>query len=331
VTLVGGAPTIQRLLNGVWEAARLEPTYGPYPDPSEMQGTVFSASKILLFISHSSADRALAKHLLNLVEAILTVPAGTIRCTSVNGYKLEPGADGPEELRQDLRSAKVVLGLLTEDSLASSFVLMELGAAWGLGARIVPLTACVTFRAIPEPIGTGVHAVDVSDGPGIADLMESIAQRCGMERRANDARHHAAVQEFVTEASKLKQAAPVRPRAEPAMNVEELHRAIAFLLDYLQHLEALGDVNVSLNRATRANLRGAAPSEELEKLRALRNEHAAYVEEHLLAALDFVERATQSKPSWSGPNFRAGLVEGAMAEVRATIGRFREWQQAYLR
>jgi TIR domain len=84
-----------------------------------------------LFISHSSEDKELAKALTTLIDSTLQVPSGMLRCTSDPRFNLVPGENATEKLRRDLDDANVVLGLLTPSSLTSSYVLMELGAAWG--------------------------------------------------------------------------------------------------------------------------------------------------------------------------------------------------------
>jgi hypothetical protein len=75
---------------------------------------------------------------------------------------------------------------------------MELGAAWGLKAWIVPvLGEGVPFAGIPGPIGQGTHAVQVSDTAGVASLLETISKRCQMPWRTDAARRHDLVSQFV--------------------------------------------------------------------------------------------------------------------------------------
>ena len=151
-----------------------------------------------VFISHSSEDQALASKFVELVDSVLTVPQHGIRCTSVPGYKLEPGDDGPDKLRDNLRDAEVVVGLLSQNSLKSAYVLMELGAAWGLKSRIVPvLSEGVSFGSIPGPIGQGIHAVKISDAEGVTNLLDSLSRRCGMEWRGSRDRQRAQITSFV--------------------------------------------------------------------------------------------------------------------------------------
>jgi len=84
-----------------------------------------------VFLSHSSADEKIARALINLLRDALSIEQTKIRCTSVPGYKLKTGAHTETELRQEIQQARVFIGLLSEVSLGSAYVLFELGARWG--------------------------------------------------------------------------------------------------------------------------------------------------------------------------------------------------------
>jgi hypothetical protein len=84
-----------------------------------------------IFISHSSADEKVAKALINLLRDAFHIETSRIRCPSVPGYKLETGAHAETELRREVQEARVFIGILSEISLGSAYVLFELGARWG--------------------------------------------------------------------------------------------------------------------------------------------------------------------------------------------------------
>lgn len=84
-----------------------------------------------IFISHSSADEKVAKALIDLLRDAFHIEPSRIRCTSVAGYKLKTGAHTETELRREVQQARVFIGILSEISLESAYVLFELGARWG--------------------------------------------------------------------------------------------------------------------------------------------------------------------------------------------------------
>ncbi len=138
-----------------------------------------------IFISHSSADAEVARALINLIKAGLEVPTGAIRCTSVDGYKLEGGDDAPEVLRENLKGCNVVLGVLTKRSLSSSYVLMELGAAWAFRKRAIPLFGPgATFKDLPGPF-KDIHGLKMDHAPDMASMIETIGKETGFAKVDN--------------------------------------------------------------------------------------------------------------------------------------------------
>ena len=153
------------------------------------------ATGIRVFISHASADAALAKKLIDLIEAGLEAPDGTIRCTSVDGYKLHAGDDAPETLRGNLQECSVVIGLLTEASVTSSYVLMELGAAWAFKKTAILLLHGVAFDQLPGPF-KDVHALRLDNQPDLAELINTISKHAWLMRRSNEPKYIASMNEL---------------------------------------------------------------------------------------------------------------------------------------
>ncbi|HEX8209069.1 MAG TPA: toll/interleukin-1 receptor domain-containing protein [Longimicrobium sp.] len=104
----------------------------PAKDPAAMP-------EIRLFISHSSHDRQTADALIRLLRDALSLPPAQIRCTSVDGYRLPAGVNAKERLRTEIFEAEAFIGLISHESLSSTFVLFELGARWGAQRHLIPL------------------------------------------------------------------------------------------------------------------------------------------------------------------------------------------------
>jgi hypothetical protein len=66
-----------------------------------------------VFISHSSRDEEIAKRLITLIRSALNLPATSIRCTSVDGYRLPTGISTDERLRQEIHDSVAFIALLT--------------------------------------------------------------------------------------------------------------------------------------------------------------------------------------------------------------------------
>jgi hypothetical protein len=97
---------------------------------------------IRLFVSHAHKDKKLAAALVEVIEAAM-VKQHRILCTKheKEEYSYPENEDVREHLRAHLSQSAVVLALLTPNSLASPWCLIELGGAWVLAKRTYLLFA----------------------------------------------------------------------------------------------------------------------------------------------------------------------------------------------
>ena len=146
-----------------------------------------------IFISHSSADAKVAKALIDLLRDAFQLNSKDIRCTSVPGYKLEAGAHTETQLRQEIQQTRVFIGLLSEVSLDSAYVLFELGARWGmmqanyyggmgvgsLKNKIFPLLAAgATGSIIRDPL-KAYNALSCEKAADLHQLVADIGKELG--------------------------------------------------------------------------------------------------------------------------------------------------------
>lgn len=131
----------------------------------------------MIFISHSSKDEKLAAALIDLLLSALPSLGSRpnqIRCTSVPGYKLEGGAETDSQLRREMKDALVFIGLLTRNSLRSTYVLFELGARWGAGTRIKPLVAAGFPKSNLRPPLSGLHVQSCDERTDLHQMLREI-------------------------------------------------------------------------------------------------------------------------------------------------------------
>jgi TIR domain len=134
------------------------------------------ASKVELFISHAHEDKDLAERLVTAIELGLRVPSGAIRCTSLPGYDLAPGADFIEALKDELTGASCVVGLWTPRSAKSQWFLFELGAAWGLSSKALFLSLGSDALRNPPAGFRSIHASQLSDSAQLRRFFEELAR-----------------------------------------------------------------------------------------------------------------------------------------------------------
>jgi ribosome-binding factor A len=132
-------------------------------------------SRKMIFISHAHADEDLAEALVGVITSACELPKESIRCTSVPGYTVPIGSHTAIQLKSEIAQTKFVLGIITPESIESKYVLLELGAGWGLGKRIFPLVARgVKASGIPGPLRE-LNWVDLAESPSCYQLIEELS------------------------------------------------------------------------------------------------------------------------------------------------------------
>ena len=115
----------------------------------------------------------------------MVIDDAELRCTSVPGHKLPVGSDFAATLLEDIGESSVVIGLITKNALASSWVLFELGATWGAKKHMKPLvTDEVDLKSLPGPV-SGRHVAKLSNKGDLNQFLEEIAETVGAKRRAS--------------------------------------------------------------------------------------------------------------------------------------------------
>jgi hypothetical protein len=124
-----------------------------------------------VFISHATTDKWIARVICEKIEAL---GIKTFR----DDRDITGGDDIPDSLRREIRRSKEVLVLLTPKSVSRPWVLVEVGAAWGMGKRrrIVPILYHVDPTEIPTIIQL-VRAFPLNDFEQYLDELEARVKR----------------------------------------------------------------------------------------------------------------------------------------------------------
>lgn len=136
---------------------------------------------IELFISHSHKDSKIATQLIRLIEGCVKVKDGSIRCTSVEGYGLKTGATPNVQLLNELKDSKVVVGILSPNSIRDAWPLSEMGCAWGLERKpICFLVGGLTHKDVEGPLSGTINTI-ASDRNSIVDFIATVREGLGAE------------------------------------------------------------------------------------------------------------------------------------------------------
>lgn len=131
---------------------------------------------IKIFISHAEADVQLANLMVNLILSSLHLDDHQIRCTSVPGHQLRFGNEISQLLKDDIRLSPIIIALITETSLASKWVMFELGASWALNKTVIPIIGpSLTYKDLPGPLVTNT-CIQIGNSDASSRIRDALSQ-----------------------------------------------------------------------------------------------------------------------------------------------------------
>ena len=137
-----------------------------------------------LFISHRHKDEAIAAALVDVIRSAFVVDKSDIRCTSVRPYRLPVGERTSDRLRREIRLAEAVIGIVTPDTKASSYVLFELGGAWASRKLTCPLLARGGSMAdLPDPI-RDINPLSLEDARDCQQFLDDLEDATSLTRQS---------------------------------------------------------------------------------------------------------------------------------------------------
>jgi hypothetical protein len=149
-----------------------------------------------VFISHSSKDAPVAEVLVDLLRGALEISGDKIRCTSVDGYKLKTGVNIDTTLRKEVLEARTFIGIITDVSIDSAYVLFELGARWGAGRHLAPVLAAGAGSAAMKGPLKNINAIACDSRAGVHQIVEDLARELG-RRLTNPSRYQKLVDRLI--------------------------------------------------------------------------------------------------------------------------------------
>jgi catechol 2,3-dioxygenase-like lactoylglutathione lyase family enzyme len=181
-----------------------------------------------VFISHSVKDADTAEAVARLVRDAFSLEPSKIRCTSVEGYGLRAGATIDSQLREEALAAQAFIAIVSSRSLASTFVLFEIGARWGAQKSLIPLLIPGENPEILSGPLIGLNALSCSSRGSLHQLISDISKYIGA--KAGPPETYVSSLEAICEIPSKAKTLPEMPEElhHVSLAVRELGRSVRF-------------------------------------------------------------------------------------------------------
>ncbi|TNM59891.1 TIR domain-containing protein [Aliirhizobium smilacinae] len=129
-----------------------------------------------IFISHATADQALAHLLVNFLKEAIGVPERSIFCSSISGHDIPLAADFNQYIKDMIKEPELVIILMTPTYMERPFCLMELGATWVRSHQAVPIVVPpVSYGDVTRTLGL-TQSWEITKPEGLQKLREKVSQ-----------------------------------------------------------------------------------------------------------------------------------------------------------
>jgi hypothetical protein len=232
-----------------------------------------------IFISHASNDKVIAQDFIDLILiGALGVGIEEIFASTIEGAKIESGDDWRDSIKENLHTAKITFIIITPNYKESEVSLNEMGAAWVLSGKTLPV--------IVEPIN--YKSVGVIQQPkqieklldeGSLDRIKDIVQReleIPVEKIKSD-RWTQKKKEFIAKLKKHVEANPFPIAIERSefdslnAQVKDMNSTIDNMIIEKMELEQLvGELKAAKDKdAVKAILKKREPTNEIDEFKEL--------------------------------------------------------------
>ncbi len=197
-----------------------------------------TADDIKVFISHSNTDEALVRATVEFLCAGLRLDRTGVRCTSLDGHRLPIGINTDERLREEVLATTVFIGILSPASLASTYVLFELGARWGVQRRIFAMLARGTeIRQLRPPL-SNLNVLSMRELPQLHQFMREVGEELNIQPQPPEL-YHRHMEEVIRLAA---QAPPQEMNAHPVVSDTDFVRHIALEAPEVVIADGMADI-----------------------------------------------------------------------------------------
>lgn len=139
-----------------------------------------------IFVSHAATDKAIADAVVDLLDTAMGIDVQhAVFCTSLEGLKIPPGMDFKQFIKDQIQHPKIVLLLISQNYLASSFCLAEVGASWAMSHRIIPILIPPAKYDDLKAVLAGIHGLKIDDPNDWNEALEVFKEELTIDPNVN--------------------------------------------------------------------------------------------------------------------------------------------------
>ncbi|KRN84681.1 toll/interleukin-1 receptor domain-containing protein [Carnobacterium maltaromaticum] len=132
--------------------------------------------KLKFFISHSTKDEKLVKDFIFFLREGLDIKKSEVFCTSLNNA-LPIGSEFIPVMKEKIGECNQVVFLITENYLKSKFCLAEMGAAWALNQKIIPIIVSpIDYASLDDTPLKGIQVINLKEEDDLYKLTTQLVQ-----------------------------------------------------------------------------------------------------------------------------------------------------------
>jgi hypothetical protein len=228
----------------------------------------------LVFVSHATADSELVEQFVDIILKNCGLTEADIFVSSIPGMDIPAGSDLLAEVRAEVSDTTLVIAVITPTYPTRPVCIAELGAAWGVAGKLLPVLVPGITRDRLEGVLTGMK-VDYLDEE---KALDEIAGRIDAEtdrRPGSPASWTRAKRKWLRIVGDLVAALP-----EPGVISKDEHDALKVNLSDTEHALADAEREVTALKETVERLKATKdavevaevllPADDIERFEALR-------------------------------------------------------------
>lgn len=201
-----------------------------------------------IFLSHAVADKPLVEAFETLLSKSFGILSSDIFCSSLEGQGVSKGGGFVDEIHQQIKGAKAVVALISPAYLDSAFCMAELGGAWALNSKRLPIIVPPNDFTVMSATLLGIVGVKIDDEDALLQGFEEISSSIsgtlptvGVRSRATRdfLKTWKSIKGDVQAASRVEEAVHAVVKSERDKAIEERDNAENELLEMTVKMEAL--------------------------------------------------------------------------------------------